>query len=173
VSKKRDAAGREPKHRHPSLGLAPEDMTAGYPAAADALRRSRATVAAEALDVVAARDPEFRGRFNDSGFGDLLHDAEILTERLAMCLASGETRWLPEFAEWMSPILRRRGVAQADLAAVAEGIRQVAGSRLGPEELALADRSLGAAVEVFRKNGRIGGDTHKRNALLRWLYRGV
>jgi hypothetical protein len=33
--------------------------------------------------------------------------------------------------------------------------------------------ALDAAIEVLRKNGRLGGDGHKRNALLKWLYRGV
>jgi predicted O-methyltransferase YrrM len=148
-------------------------MAAGFPAAAEALRRDKTAIAAEAVEAAGARDPELRGRFTDRGLGDLLHDAEMLTERLAMCLASGDTRWLPEFTEWMSPILRRRGVAQADLAAVAEGIREIASQRLEPDEQELAGRALDAAVEVLRKNGRVGGDSHKRNALLRWLYRGV
>ena len=148
-------------------------MTAGFTAAAEAVSRDRATIAAEALEVAAGLDPEFRGRFSDRGLADLLHDAEMLTERLSMCLAGAGTRWLAEYAEWMSPILRRRGVAQADVAAVCDGIRQVVGETLAPEEMALAGRSIDAAVEVFRKNGRLGGDTHKRNALLRWLYRGV
>ena len=32
---------------------------------------------------------------------------------------------------------------------------------------------LDAAIDVLRKNGRLGGDPHKRNALLKWFYRGV
>ena len=131
MTKKRAAASREPAHRHPSLGLAPADMAAGYPAAAEDLRLDKATIAAEAMEAAAARDPELRGRFSDRGLADLLHDAEMLTERLAMCLAGGDMRWLPEFAEWMSPILRRRGVAQADVAALAEGIREIVARRLG------------------------------------------
>ena len=166
-------AAAKPVHRHPNLGLPPSDMTAGFPAASEAVSRDRATIAAEALAVAAGRDPEFRGRFSDRGLADLLHDAEMLTERLSMCLAGAGTRWLAEYAEWMSPILRRRGVAQADVAAVCDGIREVVAGHLAPEELALAGRSIDAAIEVFRKNGRLGGDTHKRNALLRWLYRGV
>jgi hypothetical protein len=172
VTSKR-AARHEPAHRHPSLGLAPADMTAGYPAVAETIRRDRATIAAEALEVAVANDPELRGRYSDRGLADLLHDAEMLTERLAMCLAGADIRWLPEFAEWMSPILRRRGVAQADVAAICESIREVVGPRLVPDEAELAGRALDAAEEVLRKNGRLGGDTHKRNALLRWLYRGV
>ena len=148
-------------------------MAAGFPAAAEALRGDKTAIAAEAVEAAGARDPELRRRFTDRGMANLLHDAEMITERLAMCLAGGDTRWLPEFVEWMSPILRRRGVAQADLAAVVEAVREIASPRLGPDERELADRALDATVEVLRKNGRVGGDSHKRNALLRWLYRGV
>jgi hypothetical protein len=58
------------------------------------------------------------------------------------------------------------------LAALCEGIR-VATTRLEPGEAAARDRALDAAIAVFRNNGRLAGDRHKRNALLRWLYRGV
>ena len=100
------------------------------------------------------------------------HDAELLTERLAMCISSNDPHWLAEYAEWIGPIYRRRGVPLADLATICEGIR-VATTRLGPAEADARDHSLDAAVAVFRKNGRLAGDRHKRNALLRWLYRGV
>jgi hypothetical protein len=26
---------------------------------------------------------------------------------------------------------------------------------------------------VFKRNGRLAGDSHQRNALLKWMYRGV
>ena len=141
----------EPTHRHPNLGLAPIDMPAGFPAA----------------------DPEFKARFDEAGLRHLLHDAEVLIERLAMCVASNDRRWLAEYAEWVGPIFRRRGVSQSDVAALCEGLRKTVAPRLGHDELAVMDRSLDAAIAVFKKNGRLAGDSHKRNALLKWLYRGV
>ena len=163
----------EPTHRHPNLGLAPIDMTAGFPAAADALRRDKAALAAGALEAAIDADPEFKARFDEAGLRHLHHDAEVLIERLAMCVAGNDRRWLAEYAEWVGPIFRRRGVAQSDLAALCEGLRKAVAPRRGHDELAVTDRSLDAAIAVFRKNGRLAGDSHKRNALLKWLYRGV
>ena len=163
----------EPTHRHPNLGLAPIDMTAGFPAAADALRRDKAALAAGALEAAIDADPEFKARFDEAGLRHLHHDAEVLIERLAMCVAGNDRRWLAEYAEWVGPIFRRRGVAQSDLAALCEGLRKTVAPRLGHDELAVTDRSLDAAIAVFGKNGRLAGDSHKRNALLKWLYRGV
>jgi len=148
-------------------------MTAGFPAAADALRRDRAAIAAVALEAAMAADPELRGHFDGAGLVRFRHDAEVLVERLAMCVASDDSRWLTEYAEWIGPVLRRRGVSQWDAVPVCEAIRDVVGKRLSDEESAVAGRSLDAASAVLRKNGRVGGDGHKRNALLKWLYRGV
>lgn len=167
------AASPEPTHRHPNLGLAPLDMTAGFPAAAAALRRNDAAIAARALEGAIAVDPEFRGRFDDAGLRQLLHDAEVLIDRLAMCVACNDPRPMAEYAEWIGPIFRRRGVSLWDVVALCQGIRETAAPKLGDEEAAAMGRSLDAAVEVLRKNGRLGGDPHKRNALLKWLYRGV
>jgi hypothetical protein len=126
----------EPTHRHPNLGLAPIDMTAGFPAAADALRRDKAAIAAGALEAASDADAEFKARFDEAGLRHLHHDAEVLIERLAMCVAGNDRRWLAEYAEWVGPIFRRRGVAQSDLAALCEGLRKTVAPRLGHDELA-------------------------------------
>jgi hypothetical protein len=162
----------EPTHHHPNLGLAPADMLAGFPLAAEELRRDEALIAARALEVAMDWDASIATRYNERARRSLLHDAELLNERLAMCISGNDPRWLAEYAEWIGPIYRRRGVPLADLAALCEGIR-VATTRLEPGEAAARDRALDAAIAVFRNNGRLAGDRHKRNALLRWLYRGV
>jgi hypothetical protein len=167
------AVAPEPTHRHPNLGLAPLDMTAGFPAAADVLRRDRTAIAAGALETAVAADPELQLRFDDAGLRQLLHDAEVLIDRLAMCVAANDTRPMAEYAEWIGPIFRRRGVSLWDVVALCEGIREAAAPTLGGDEAKAMGRTLDAGVEVLRKNGRLGGDPHKRNALLKWLYRGV
>ncbi|MGD0019214.1 MAG: hypothetical protein ABSD62_08160 [Candidatus Limnocylindrales bacterium] len=167
------AVAPEPTHRHPNLGLAPIDMTAGFPAAAAALRRNEAAIAARALEAAIAADPELQLRFDDAGLRQLLHDAEVLIERLAMCVAANDSRPMAEYAEWIGPTFRRRGVSLWDVAALCNGIRETATPKLGDDEAGALGRALDAAVEVLRKNGRLGGDGHKRNGLLKWLYRGV
>jgi hypothetical protein len=166
------AEALEPTHRHPNLGLAPPEMLAGFPAAAEEMRRDKVLIAARALEVAMDWDASMAKRYGERARTSLLRDAELLTERLAMCISSDDPRWLAEYAEWIGPIYRRRGVPLVDLAALAEGIR-VATTHVGPGEAEARDRALDAAIAVFRKNGRLGGDRHKRNALLRWLYRGV
>jgi hypothetical protein len=169
----RSKASSGPTSRHPNLGLAPIDVTAGHTAAAEKIRSNALRLSAGALETALITDPTIGTRNDETGLRRLLRDAELLVDRLAICVASGEDRWLIEYAEWIGPIYRRRGVPLADLGAVCAGIRDTVGPQLNPDELAVATRSLDAAIAVFTRNGRLAGDTHKRNALWKWLYRGV
>ena len=162
-----------PAYRHPNLGLAPVDMTAGFPAAAQKVREDAATIAAGALEAAIKADPTIRTRYDQVALRRLLRDGELLADRLATCLASGKDRYLTDYAEWIGPICRRRGLSLGDLAAVCAGICDALGPTLSPDELAAATSSLEAAAVVFKRNGRLAGDSHKRNALLKWMYRGV
>ena len=162
-----------PTHRHPNLGLAPVSMTAGYTEAAEKVRRDSLKIAARALVVAAEADPTIKERYSDVGLRRLVRDSEVLTERLAMCLASDNPRWLGGFAEWVGPIYRRRGVTLLDLAALCSGIREAIEPDLSADELGSATRALEAATTVFRRNSRLAGDRHKRSALWKWMYRGV
>jgi hypothetical protein len=163
----------EPTHRHPNLGLAPLDMEAGFTVEANVLRRDKVAIAAAALVAAVAADPDLQLRFDDAGLRRLLHDAEVLIDRLAMCLDAGDTRPMAEYAEWIGPILRRRGVSLWDLVEICNGIREIVAPTLGQEASKAMNGILDAGIEVLRKNGRLGGDPHKRNALLKWFYRGV
>ena len=160
-------------NRHPNLGLAPISRTAGYPAAAEKLQTDMLRISASALDAAVKADPTIRARYNEAALRRLLRDGELLVERLSMCLASDTTRWLAEYAEWICPIYRRRGVPLGDLSALCVGIRETVAPMLSVDELEAATQSLEAAVAVFKRNSRIGGDRHKRNALWKWMYRGV
>lgn len=162
-----------PTHRHPNLGLAPVSMTAGYTEAAEKVRRDSLEIAARALLAATEADPTIKDRYSDVGLRRLMRDGEVLTERLAMCLASDNPRWLGGFAEWVAPIYRRRGVSLLDLAALCSGIHDAIEPELSAEELGSATRALEAATTVFRRNSRLAGDRHKRSALWKWMYRGV
>ena len=162
-----------PAHRHPNLGLAPVSMTAGFTDAAEKVRRDSLKIAARALMAATEADPTMKERYSDVGLRRLLRDSEVLTERLAMCLASDNPRWLGGFAEWVAPIYRRRGVTLLDLAALCSGIREAIEPDLSADELGSATRALDAATTVFRHDSRLAGDRHKRSALWKWMYRGV
>ena len=166
-------ATSKPAAHHPNLGLAPADLTAGYTAAAEKLRDNAIRLSAGALEAAMITDASIRARYDEVGLRRLLRDGELLVDRLAMCLECGEVRWLTEYAEWIGPIYRRRGVPLSDLGALCAGIRDTVEPQLGRDEFAVAERSLDAAQTILRNNGRLGGDRHKRNALRKWLYRGV
>jgi len=159
--------------RHPNLGLAPIDFAAGHAAAAEKIRGDLLKISAGALEAAVKADPTIRARYDDASLRRLLRDGELLVERLSMCLGSDTVRWLSEYAEWIGPIYRRRGVPLGDLSALCVGIRETVEPMLSPAELAVATRALEAAAAVFKRNSRIGGDRHKRNALWKWMYRGV
>jgi hypothetical protein len=163
----------KPADHHPNLGLAPADLTVGYTMAAEKLRDNAVRISAGALESAMTADPGLRTSYDEVGLRRLLRDGELLVERLAMCLESREARWLTEYAEWIGPIYRRRGVPLSDLGALCAGIRDTVEPHLNRDEFAVAERSLDAAQIILRNNGRLGGDGHKRNALRKWLYRGV
>ena len=172
-TRKAAAPAAPPAYRHPNLGLAPVDQTAGFPDAAEKVRAGAATIAANALEAAVKADPTIRTRYDQGALRRLLRDGELLADRLATCLASGRDKYLTDYAEWIGPICRRRGLSLGDLAAVCAGMREGLEPQLNPDELAAATRSLEAAAAVFKRNGRLAGDSHQRNALLKWMYRGV
>lgn len=169
------AASREPARpngRHPSLGLPPIDMTAGHPAAAERLASNRDALGARGLEIALDLDPTLRERYDDAAFRHVLRDTHILIDRLARSLASGDTRWAAEWAEWVAPIYRRRAIPMDDLVTLTEGIRRAAAPFLDPAERESLDIAADAAIDVFRKWRRLAGDARTRNRLITFLYRG-
>lgn len=157
---------------HPSLGLPPLSMTAGSPEAAKRIRVSAARLAARALTVAMQADPTIRERYDEAGQRHLLHDAELLAERVALAVASGNTLPASDYAEWTSIVYRRKAVPMDDLVALCEGLRAALPSALAPDELPSANAALDAAIAVYRWHRRIAGDARKRNRLLQFIYKG-
>jgi hypothetical protein len=158
---------------HPSLGLPPPDRTAGLPTAAARLDAARARLAARALEIAVENDPTMRDRYDELGLRRLLRDAETLLERVAVCIASGDTEPLRSFADWVAPVYRRRSVPMDDLIGLAEGLRASASTVLAGPEVAALNTAIDAAIERFRWNRRIAGDARKRNRILQAIYKGA
>jgi hypothetical protein len=158
---------------HPSLGLPPLDPTAGHPDAAARLRVNGERLAARALRAAMDADPTIGSRYDETGLRLLLHDAELLVERIALCLDTGVADLAREYAEWTAPVYRRRRTPMDDLIALCDGLRAAFPSVLAPGELAPADAALEAAIKAYRWHRRIAGDARKRNALLQLLYKGA
>jgi hypothetical protein len=157
---------------HPTLGLPPRSLTAGYPAAAERLRAGRAALAGQALTAALRRDASFGDRYDDIGRRRLLRDAEGYIEQIARSVAGDDTHWSASWAEMAVPVLRRRRVPMRDLVALSEGLRESLPSVLSPDEQRPANEALDAAIKVFKWHGRIGGD-HSRGWLIDAIYKGA
>lgn len=114
-----------------------------------------------------------RERWDEEGLRRLQHDADMLSERVALCVASGQPHLAHEFAESLTPVYRRRKVPMDDLIALCEGLRAAYPSVLTPADLPAANAALDAAIEAFKWHRRIAGDARKKNALLQLLYKGA
>lgn len=158
---------------HPSLGLPPLSQTAGLPDAARRLRDRAPELAARALSVAIDVDPTLRERNDEAGLRARLRDAELLVARLAVCVAADDPTPLREYADWTSPVYRRKAVPLGDLIGLSEGLRAALPIALAPGELDAANAALDAAVKQYRWHRRLAGDARKRNALLQLIYKGA
>jgi hypothetical protein len=158
---------------HPSLGAAPADLQAGFPDAAARLRANADTIAARALEAAVERDPTLTTRYDELGLRQLLRDAGVFLERIALSVGSGKTIYPAEWADWVAPLYRRRRVPMDDVISIGEGLRRAVRAFLGPDEMAIVDAAIDEAVRILRWNRRIAGDARKRNKLLQFLYKGA
>jgi hypothetical protein len=157
---------------HPSLGLPPSDPNAGLPDAAARIRTNEPRLAARALRIAMDADPTIERRFDETGLRQLLRDAELLAERVAVSVETDRPDLAREYAEWTAPVYRRRGVSMDDVVALCEGLREAFPSVLAPGELPAAGAALDAAIKAYRWHRRIAGDARRKNAFLQFLYKG-
>ena len=153
--------------------MPPLDRTAGYPDAAARIRTDLARLAARALRVAMDADPTVETRYDEAGLRHLLLDAELLAERVALCVEAGDPRPAHDYAEWTAPVYRRRRVPMDDLVALCDGLRAAFPSVLAPAELGSAAEALDAAIKAYRWHRRIAGDARRRNPILAFLYKGA
>jgi hypothetical protein len=147
-------------------------MTAGSPDAARRIQESALTLAARALAAALDRDPTLRERNDETGLRQRLHDAELLAERVALSVAAADPRPAREYADWTSPVYRRKRVPLDDLINLCEGLRLALPAVLAPDELQEASRALDEAIAQYRWHRRLAGDARKRNAFLQFIYKG-
>lgn len=157
---------------HPSLGTPPRSLHAGFPDAAARLRAERGRIGARALEVAVDGDPTMRTRYTEAGLRNLLRDAEVFVDRLALCVAGNDPHWLKEFADMSAPVFRRREVPMDDVVRILEAIRAGARGVLSETETVPADAALDEAVAVFRWYRRLAGDARKKNPLITAIYKG-
>jgi len=158
---------------HPSLGAAPRDLSAGFPAGAERLRVARARLGVRALEVAIERDSSMTERHGELGLRKLLRDTETLIDRVAIAVAADDRTAVSTWAEWVAPLYRRRRVPMDDLIHLCEGLKLALPGVLSPEESVPGDAALDEAIRVFGWHRRIAGDARKRNRLLQAIYKGA
>lgn len=158
---------------HPSLGLPAHDPTAGFPDAAARIRANRERLASRALRIAMDADPTIEERQDDAGLRHLLRDAELLADRVALCVATAVPDLAREYGEWTAPVYRRRSTPMDDLIGLCEGLRAAFPSVLAPAELVPAAEALDAAIGAYRWHRRIAGDARRKNTFLQFLYKGA
>ena len=158
---------------HPSLGKPPRSLQAGFPDGAERLRSMRAPLAARALEIAVDADPTLKTRYDEAGLRNLLRDAEVFVDRLALCVAADDPYFLEHFADQTATIFRRRHVGMDDVTRILEGLRSAARGVLSPAEVVAADRAIDEGVRVFEWYRQIAGDARKKNPILQAIYRGI
>ena len=157
---------------HPSLGLPPSDPDPASAAVAARIIANRERLGARALRLAMDADPTMEQRHDEAGLRNLLRDAELLAERVALCVATNDPGRAREYGEWTAALYRRRRVPMDDMVALCEGLRTALTSLLAPGEVATAGAALDEAIKVYRWHRRLAGDARKRNALLQLIYKG-
>ena len=158
---------------HPSLGLPPRSLQVGFPDAAARLRTNRAALAVRALEVAVDADPTMRERYDELGLRNLLRDAEVHVDRLALCVAGDDPHWLRHFADGTATVFRRRGVPMDDVVRLMEGLKAAARGILSAEEMVPAELALDEAAKVYHWYRRLSGDARKKNPIVEKIYRGI
>jgi hypothetical protein len=158
---------------HPSLGLPPRNPNVAWSDVARHIRDNGPQLAARALAVAMDRDPTLGERYDDVGLRERLHDAELLAERIATAVAEDEPGVAGEYADWASPVYRRKRVPLDDLINLCEGLRSAIAGASAPSVAGAADAAIDAAIAQFKWHRRLAGDARKRNRLLQLLYKGA
>jgi hypothetical protein len=145
------------------------------PGSRDAARRiqdAAGTLAARALESALDRDPTLGRRNDEVGLRQRLRDAELLAERVALAVGAGSPALAREYADWTAPVYRRKQVPLDDLINLCEGLRGALPLALAPHEMADAEAAIDEAIAQYRWHRRLAGDARKRNAFLRFIYKG-
>jgi hypothetical protein len=142
------------------------------PDAARRIRERAIELGGRALAAALEADPTLRERNDEAGLRQRAHDAALLAERVAICVAADDPTPAREYADWTSPVYRRKAVPLDDLIALCEGLRASLPIVLAPGEMPLAERALDDAIDQYRWHRRLAGDARRKNPLLQFIYKG-
>ena len=157
---------------HPSLGLPPEDTSAGLPAAAARLRANRERICRVALESAERLEPGLADRYDETMLRMFLRDYDRHLEQLAKALETGDDSFVVNYGEWVVPIYRKRRVSMRDFMAMLGGLRDASAAVLTPDENRVAATLFERWSDRLKHHGRLPGD-HKGNPVIRFFFKGA
>ena len=114
-----------------------------------------------------------RDRYDELGLRNLLRDAEVHVDRLALCVAGNDPHWLKHFADGSATVFRRRGVPMDDVVNLMNGLKSAARGGLSAEEMVPAELAIDEAARVYHWYRRLSGDARKKNRIVDAIYKGI
>ncbi len=158
---------------HPLHGARPLDTRAGFPEAAAQISARWSEVADRGIIAAVEHNPELRDRVGELGLRHLLRDAEVVLQKLCESVGAGSVGPLKNFTEHATATWRRRRISMDDVTDLYEGLRVAVAATITGEAAAFADQALNEGIAVLKWHRRLGGDTRKRNRILKAIYKGA
>jgi hypothetical protein len=155
---------------HPARGLPPATSDSRFTAAAARLRAERPLIARRAVAAALVQDPGLAARHGAHMLRLFVRDSERHVEQLARALETGEDRWAVEYASWIVPLMRRRGVPMRDLSTLFRGLGDAVRQIVDPKAGAEIDRLVAAMVAALDRPSHLPGD-RPRNPLGSFLWK--
>lgn len=152
--------------------MPPVDRSAGSPAAATRLRAESDRLAVLALEASHRLAPYFTERYGEDDRRLFLRDYERHIEQLARALESGEDGPVTNYAEWLVPVYRRRGVPMKDFIVLLGGLRDAALTVMPTEDARLTRQLIERWAARLKHHGRLPGD-HQGNRIVRFFWKGA
>ena len=119
------------------------------------------------------RSVDDRDRVGDLGLRRLLRDAEVVLQKLGESVGAGSVAPLKNFTEHATPTWRRRRISMDDVTDLYEGLRVAVAATISGDAARFADQALSEGIAVLKWHRRLGGDTRKRNRILKAIYKGA
>ena len=157
---------------HPYRGEIPADPNAGFPRGGAQIRAHWRHLSELAFSEALRRDPRLGERYDERALRVFYRDYERHFEQLARALSSGTDETVQQYAEWLTPLMRRRRVPMADLVTFIAAMAPAARTVLTPAEDEAAQDIIDRWVKRQYKAKKLPGD-RKRNPVLSFFWRGV
>jgi hypothetical protein len=157
---------------NPYRGEIPADPKAGFPRGAAQIRAHWRRLTELAFSEALRRDPTLRQRYDERALRVFYRDYERHFEQLARAVSSGSDETVQQYAEWLTPLMRRRRVPMGDLVTFIAAMAPASRTVLTTAEDEAAQGIVDRWIKRQYKAKKLPGD-RKRNPVLSFFWKGV